>query len=90
MAGQLNPRIVAFSKCVHERCETDDVPYRPPAVVLLPPDHHPPVGNRVLVFGTACSKTLRVCSAPNLLTKTSPRPPENGDVLKLELYPHHF
>ena len=79
----LYPRIVAFPKCVHERCETDDVPYRPPPVVLLHPDDHPPVGHRVLVLGTARSEALRVGSTPNLLTKTSSRPPENGDVLKI-------
>ena len=80
----LNPRIEAFPECVHERCEADDVPYRPPTIVLLDPHTHPPsVRNRVLVFGTTGSETLSVSSAPNLLTQTSSRPPENGDVLKI-------
>ena len=78
----LNPRIEAFPECVHERCEADDVPYRPPTVVLLDP-HSPSVRNRVLVFGTTGSKALGVCSTPYLLTQASARPPENEVVLKI-------
>ena len=65
----LNPWIVTFPECVHERCESDDVSYRPPSRLGLP-HAHLPVSNRFLLLATARTNALRVCPTPDV------RPPE--------------
>ena len=66
----LNPWIVTFPECVHERCESDDVSYRPPPRLGLP-HAHLSVSNWFLLLATACSYALRVCPTPDV------RPPES-------------
>ena len=66
----LNPWIVTFPECVHERRESDDVSYRPPPRLGLP-HAHLPVSNWFLLLATACTNALRVCPTPDVRSPES-------------------
>ena len=66
----LNPWIVTFLECVHERCESDDVSNRPPPRLGLP-HAHLSVSNWFLLLATARTKALRVGPTPDVRSRES-------------------